>query len=165
MSCWNGFNSNTKRNIRKAEKDLNVSHCQDAATLYSLFSMTMKNQGNQPGYPPDLIESLVREIMSRKVGTVLTGRDSADRPHCSLLLVWDDQYAYYLSGGTDPELRASGAMPLTMWRAIEHASQFVDTFNFEGSMQQGIDRFLRGFGGTATPYYSIGRGLYSGKIT
>jgi len=163
--CWSGFNSNTKRNIRKAGKKITVSSCSDTSTLYSLFSKTMKHQGIQPGYPPSLVENLYEEIKRRNVGTVLTGHDEQGNAHCSLLLVWDDHYGYYLSGGTDPDLRSSGAMPLLMWHAIKHASQFVDTYNFEGSMQKGIDQFLRGFGGIATPYYSIGKGLLSGKIT
>ena len=164
-ACWEKFNSNIRRNIRKAEKHITVSQCTNTTTLYSLFSKTMDNQGNKPGYPASVIENVYREAVAQNVGTILTGYDEENKPHCSLFLVWDKEYAYYLSGGTDPELRSSGAMTLTMWQAIKLASEHVDTFNFEGSMQKGIDQFLRGFGAVATPYYSIGKGIFSGKIT
>lgn len=161
---WKGFNTNTKRNIKKANKTITVKKSYDAATLYSLFEKTMINQGRRPGWSQVLLENICKEIEKRQRGMVLTGEDQEGVPHCSLLLVWDDSVAYYLAGGTDPKIRSSGAMPLTMWTAIQEASNHVDTFDFEGSMQKGIDNFFRGFGAIPKPYYNISDGIMANKI-
>ena len=121
---------------------MSVEENKDSDTLYDLFSKTMENQGGKPGYPRAVLKKLCDAIFERECGTLLTGIDERGDAHCSLLLVWDSKYAYYLSGGTDPDLRSSGAMPLTMWHAIKTGSKYADNFDFEGSMQKGIDKFV-----------------------
>ena len=146
------------------KKLITISKNFDVDTLYSLFEKTMHNQNRKPGYPKSILSNLCAEIEKRKCGVILSGNDENGTAHSALLLVWDSACAYYLVGGTDPDLRESGAMSLTMWTAIKEASNHVELFDFEGSMQQGIDRFIRGFGALPVPYYSISDGLFSGKI-
>ena len=43
-----------------------------------------------------------------------------------MLLIWDNQSAYYLIGGADTRFRNSEAMSLLMWKSIELASDKVD---------------------------------------
>jgi hypothetical protein len=43
-----------------------------------------------------------------------------------------------------------------MWSAIKVAkSKGVKTFDFEGSMIPGVEKFFRGFGGELTTYFAI----------
>lgn len=163
-AIWKGFNNNIKRNIKRAEKNISVNKSYDGNKLYALFEKTMTNQDRKPGYSKKILIELCKEIEKRKCGFVLTGEDQHGIAHSGLLLVWDSSSAYYLVGGTDPELRESGAMPLTMWTAIKEASKYIDIFDFEGSMQQGIDRFVRSFGAIPVPYYNISYGLRSNTI-
>ncbi len=163
-AIWSGFNNNAKRNVKRAKKSINVRKNYDVDTLYRLFEKTMHNQNRKPGYPKSILSKLCAEIEKRQCGIILTGEDEKGAAHCSLLLVWDSACAYYLVGGTDPELRESGAMSLTMLAAIKEASIHVELFDFEGSMQKGIDRFIRGFGALPVPYYNISDGFLSGKI-
>jgi hypothetical protein len=163
-AIWSGFSNNVKRNIRKAQKTISVTSGFDCDTLYDLFSKTMHDQGKRPGYSRAILASLCIEIEERRTGMVLIARDQNGTPHAGVLLVWDSHTAYYLIGGTDPALRSSGAMPLAMWTAIQSASEFVDKYDFEGSMQKGIDRFVRSFGAIPVPYSSISDGLFANKI-
>ena len=163
-TIWQGFSSTLKRNIKKAEKQLQIEFASNAELLYGLFKATLENQGRSPGYPFQTLRRVFDELVRRGQGRILIARDQAGRPHAGLLLVWDTHTAYYLVGGSDPSLRQSGAMPLVMWTAIREASTKVGTFDFEGSMQKGIDRFVRSFGALPVPYSNISDGFMASKI-
>lgn len=154
-SVWARFNSNARRNISKAQKTLIIDRGNHAGILYDQLCRTMQHQGRNPGYPEQLLVRLCEEIYARQAGEIIVVKDAQGRAHCALLVVWHNNEAYYLVGGTDPELRSSGAMSLAMWTAMQVASEHARVFDFEGSMQKGIDAFIRNFGATPHPYYQI----------
>jgi len=118
-----------------AEKSIAIKQSYDGEKLYSLFKKTMNNQGRKPGYPQRILVELCKEIEKRQCGCVLIGEDKNGIAHSGLLLVWDSTAAYYLVGGTDPELRESGAMPLTMWTAIKEASKHINVYDLPTKYQ------------------------------
>ena len=73
-------------------------------------------------------------------------------------IVWDDKRAYYLLGGYDQSAKSNNAVALAMWRAIQFTATDLKLpeFDFEGSAIPAVERFFRKFGGTLTPYHSIG---------
>ena len=71
--------------------------------------------------------------------------------------MWDENSAYYLMGGGDPDLRNSGAASLVLWEAIKHASTVTGKFDFEGSMNESIERFFRGFGGRQELAFNVSK--------
>ncbi|QPT41279.1 GNAT family N-acetyltransferase [Oligella ureolytica] len=83
--------------------------------------------------------------------------DEQGRHHAGVYLIWDDNTAYYLMGGGDPDLRNSDATSLCMWEAIQFAATVTKNFDFEGSMIEPVERFFRGFGAVQTPYFSISK--------
>ena len=97
----------------------------------------------------------------RGQGDVFGGYDKAGNLHAAAFVVWQNSSAYYIAGGGDPALRSSGAQSLVLWEAIKHVSQYTDTFDFEGSMLPGVERFFREFGAMQTPYFTISRGQLS----
>lgn len=60
-------------------------------------------------------------------------------------------------GGSDPDLRNSGANSLCMWEAIKFASTATKAFDFEGSMIEPVERFFRAFGARQKPYFQISK--------
>lgn len=158
---WAGFNNNARRNVHKAEKTVVIRRDNDARVLYDLFERTMRNQGRRPGYSRRFLIDLCDEVRVRRAGEVLIAEDARGRAHSGLLVVWHGKEAYYLVGGSDPEVRASGAMSLTMWAAVRTAAEHGATiFDFEGSMQKGIDAFIRNFGAIPCPYSQIFKKLF-----
>ena len=81
--------------------------------------------------------------------------DAEGNAHASILVIWGDECAYYLVGGTSHTFRNSGAMSLIMWEGIQRSSKHVPVFDFEGSMSPGIERFLRSFGARQAPYIQV----------
>lgn len=154
---WDGMRSNIRREIRKAEDEVKVGQEDNIDLLIRLRNMTYERQDTDPSHSADLILRVYQACQEQDRGRLFFARDSQDRPHSGLFLIWDDRMAYYLIGGSDPELRTSGAASLVMWEAVKFASEFVTRFNFEGSMIRSIERFFRGFGGRQWPYMAVSK--------
>ena len=67
--------------------------------------------------------------------------------------VWDDNCSYYFMGGQNPEAGGYKAMSLLLWHGMKEAKKRGQkTFDLEGSMDEGVERFFRSFGGTRALY-------------
>ena len=83
--------------------------------------------------------------------------DAQERVHAACYLVWTKKYAYYIMGGGDSDLRSSGAAAYVLWEAIKFAAGVSEVFDFEGSMIEPVERFVRCFGALQRPYFSVTR--------
>ena len=90
-----------------------------------------------------------------KCRKILLGVDKENKIHAGIYLVWDENTMYYLLGGGDPKYRNSGATSLLLWEAIKLASSKGLSFDFEGSMIEPVEKFVRGFGAIQKPYFQI----------
>ena len=54
----------------------------------------------------------------------------------------------------DPDMKR-GASALVLWAAIELASSQQKAFEFMGSWEEHIERFVRAFGGRQTPFFEV----------
>ncbi len=84
-------------------------------------------------------------------------QDKDRKIHAAIYIIWDSNSAYYLMGGSDPDLRNSGATSLCIWEAIKFSSTVVKKFDFEGSMIEPVERFFRAFGAKQMPYLRISK--------
>lgn len=152
---WRGITDSTRNVVRKAEKRLAVRSDPDATSLVKLSAATFARQGLDLPYDATLLERVVDAVLERDAGRVLTAVDEDGTANASVLVVWDDQRAYYLVSGADPELRRVGGQTLLVWEAIKAAAGHVDSFDFEGSMVPGVERFFRSFGGAQRTYLGV----------
>lgn len=90
---------------------------------------------------------------------ILGARDEEGRLHSALYLVWDNNSAYDLLAGDDPQLRQSGAGIWLNWQAICYTSEKLQlpVFDFLGSMKPSIERVRRNFGARPVPYFRLER--------
>jgi hypothetical protein len=156
-SIWNNFSTCRRNKVRKAEKSVSVDCDASPQEVYRLLQLTYANQGRSARYSVHTLQRAAEAALARDQGRLWIARDALGRPHAGMFLVWNGDIAYYLASGSDPALRASGAMCLLMWHAIQFASNVSRCFDFEGSMQPGIEQFLRGFGPVQVPYFQVGR--------
>jgi hypothetical protein len=154
---WQGVRENVRTDVRKAQgrAGLTVHFESDIEALLALNRQTYRRQGKQPPYPDRLVRNIHEACIAHGCCAVLTVRDAAGRPYSSLLLVWDESAAYYLIGGSDPEVRNTGAMSLCVWEAIRFARTVTASFDFEGSMLEPVERFCRAFGAEQVPYLRV----------
>jgi len=154
---WSDFRENIRRDIRKAEKRFGLQVRTDLSLdeFLRLNVQTFERQGKDLPYSRELVEKLDTACRLRHARRILIAQDEQGRLHAGVYIVWDENSAYYLMGGGDPELRRSGATSLCMWEAIKFASTVSKSFDFEGSMIEPVERFFRAFGAEQTPYYAV----------
>lgn len=156
---WAGFAKNIKSDINKAKNAgvRIVDNCYDRKTFWDLYKKIFDRQKMITPINYHFFEQLDRCLEKRNKRKIFfaVGRDSAI--HAAAYIVWDKDYAYYLMGGADAELRKSGATSLCLWEAIQFAPRVARKFDFEGSVVKNIERFFRAFGGLQTPYFQISK--------
>jgi hypothetical protein len=156
-ALWSGLMENIRREIRKAEKQLEVRDDLGVERLIDLHVLTYQRQGRAALYKRDYVHHLDSMLATRGQRRIFFAVDTHNHVHASLYLVWDERSAYYLIGGGDPQLRTSGAASLLMWKAICFAATVTKQFDFEGSMTESVERFFRAFGARQVPYFHISR--------
>jgi len=158
-TVWNGFQENIRKEIRKASgrSQLCVRDDRPLEDLLRLHQMTFERQRRPPPYPAHLVHQLDKACLAKGCRRLFIAEDEQGRQHAAVYIVWDKNSAYYLLGGGDPSLRNSGAASLCMWEAIRYAATATQRFDFCGSMSEPIEHFVRAFGGSQCPYFSVSK--------
>src|SRR5262245_42282826 len=116
-----GVRENVRREIRKARKQVEI----EEGSLTEYFRVHEQTAARQDRLEEvranrDLIERVEEAAGARGARTILLARDADGRLHSGAYFVHDRRWTYYLLGGSDPELRTSGAASLVLWAGIEH---------------------------------------------
>jgi hypothetical protein len=156
---WNSFLPKVRSDVRKATSRFGVSIRSDGdlEAFLAVQELTFKRQGLRCPIERDVIERVDAACAARDCRRVFIAIDRAGATHAAVYLVWDSSRAYYLMGGGDPALRNSGATSLALWEAIRFAATVAPVFDFEGSMMESVERFIRGFSATQLPYHRVWR--------
>jgi len=155
-ATWQEMRTNARTTIRKAEKSgLIVTDDFPLDQFIDLNRMVFHRQGKTMPVPDQTIIRLDEACRQRDKRKIFAATDSQNRVHAALYLVWDNETAYYLMAGSDPELRRSGAMYLLQWEAIRFASTVAKRYDFEGSMMHQVETAFRSLGGRQHPYFVI----------
>lgn len=160
---WENMSVHTRRNIVKAKEKnkVCVKRGIPIADFLRVFSATFQRQGKPVPKDIHVLERIIGLCRERNQGDIWGGYDEAGRLHAAAFIVWQPSSAYYIAGGGDPALRDSGAHSLVIWEAIQSVSEHTHTFDFEGSMIPGVERFFREFGAKQMPFFTISRGKLS----
>ena len=158
-AVWSAFRENIRRDIRKARDRFQLSVRTDLGIddFLQLNWQTFDRQGIKVPYSQEFILGLDKSCVKNNARRIFIAEDKKGLRHAGIYIIWDKQSTYYLMGGSDPELRNSGATSLCMWEAIQFAATKTVSFDFEGSMIEPIERFFRAFGAVQTPYFSISK--------
>lgn len=149
------LSSNTRKNIKKAEKTIKVIENDKVELLYELCELTFERQGLKNPYSLKLLSNLYHKTKENNCGKLLMAKDINGNIHAAIFLVWSKKTVYYLVGGSNPKFRNSEAMTMLIWKAIEFGSSMSSEFDFEGTMVESIERFIRGFGAEQIPYFQL----------
>jgi hypothetical protein len=138
-----------RRNIRKAEAELTIADEPEMLSqLWEYQKATLDKKDVRMHFEMQQLQQLhdacrrhdcTRLWVARKNGAV----------QAILWHMWDDVRAYYLVGSKNPAAKDNRAMTALIWKAISESKKMNKTsFDFEGSMDQGVEKFFRNFGGT-----------------
>ena len=151
------FEHSKRKDIRKSEGVVEVVFDIPARDFYENHKMTLSKQGQRISYSFDLFERLYRHGYERNQAKTIAAFDQSGNLHAALFVVWDKVSAYDLISTIDPAFRTYGAASLLVREIIKYVSQYVNTFDFEGSMIEGVERSFRRFGAVQVPYFSISK--------
>ena len=161
--CKN-FESSTRNSLKKAEKQVKVSEDIDLKQFYHINKMSFDRQNIPVPYSYEFVKNLDEACVRHSCRKMLCARDEQDRIHAVSYIVWDNNSAYGLMGGANPELRNSDAHTFINWEIIKFASTVTKRFDFGGSMIEPIERSFRGFGGILKPYFTISKEMKKSHI-
>jgi len=143
--------SNTRDNIRtdmkKAKKSVEVRELDDFQLVLNMHKKTLARQGKSLQHTDEFMSRLDAAAQTASSRKIFGAFDTQNRCHAVAYFLWDRHAVYYYTSGADTELRNSGAGTLLIWNGILLANQLGLGFDFEGSMNESIDRFFRAFGG------------------
>jgi hypothetical protein len=155
----NSFSNNILQNIHKAKNKYQLTVKRNVPTdlFLEINTQTYQRQGMKP-YHHEMLRKLIELSRSRNLGDIWGAFDQAGQLHAAIFVVWQENCAYYIAGGSDSLGRKSGAHLLVLWEAICDTSNFSTSFDFEGSMILGVERVFRSFGAIQKPYFVIEKG-------
>jgi hypothetical protein len=154
---WEDFSKNIRRDIKKSQNRFGVEICDDLGidAFLDVNKMTFERQGRKLPYTREFVKLLDDACAAHNARRIFFGRDKEGKIHAAEYIIWDENSAYALMGGADPELRNSGATSLLTWEAIKFAASVTKKFDFEGSMIEPIERYFRACGARQVPYFQI----------
>lgn len=151
------FSSAKQRQIRKAEKN-NLrfeANSLNPEEFYSYHESLILKRKEKEEIDKTVFLSLAKAAITRNQGAILSIRGAENELQAALFLVWDETTAYYLVPANDRHFSTTGASTLLVWEAIKYSQSKSKSFDFEGSMEEGIENSYNQFGTAQTPYFQI----------
>ena len=154
---YRNLKNKLRTDLRTAETETEVVRESDTDLLFWLNQLSFNRKGLRQPYRRAPFENLHAALTERKQSECFFARDRASgAPHAALYLAYDTRQASLLLSGFDPALgRRSRALHGLYWQAIRFCAERGLSLDFEGSMEPGIERALRAFGGQLTPYFQV----------
>jgi hypothetical protein len=148
------FSSSTKNVLKKADKSgVTGRLTTDGQELHTVLSKAMASKKGT--HQLDIDEEKLSKLLAGKNAFALVAEKN-DHIVAGGFFIHDRKTAYYILGGVVREEGNSGAGAVVIDCAIAHSKELgLDVFDFEGSMNPGIEHFFRGFGGDLEPYFQI----------
>lgn len=152
-------NNNTRRNIRKGQKQYRLGAESKASGVIELFRSVKGSEVKGIGQRQyrnysELIDHLI--ILGR--ASVYTLRDDKGSLRAGVIIMHNGKQAIYSLGAQTEAARKEGLLSALLWHAIVEAKAagFAE-FDFEGSMHPGIAQFFAGFGAVPRVYLKVVR--------
>ena len=151
------YHSNTKRNLAKAKKeDLEIVENVEPSVIIDLFR---KNRGAQITKWGDAeYERLLKlvEVAKQHGKCLVLGVKNADNQIVAgAFFMMSHNKIVFLFSGADESNKDSHALTFLIDNLIERFSGSDKILDFEGSDNDGLARFYKGFGGKETTYQGI----------
>lgn len=154
-TVFKNFDSKVRGHINKAEKLLNVVESTDVEKFYALNRLTFTRQNIEPPYSLDRFKKIDTACAQHKCRKIFMAVDNEGVAHAAIYVIWDNKTLYNIALCSHPDLRSTDGQSLVLWHAIRFASGLGLQFDFEGSIQERIERSFSAYGGKQVPYMLI----------
>lgn len=145
---FQGFKESLRRGIRQAAHHYVVTN--EPALLprlHQFHKSTLEGKQQQQHHSEETLAALMAAAVAHQCSHLYAAHDLKGELQALLWNVWDGERSYYLMGARNPASDSHRAMSLLLWQAIKEAQARGNKyFDFEGSMDPGVERFFRKFG-------------------
>ena len=151
---WDNLSSEKRKSVNKATKDnLEIKEAQDFKEVYELIIKSLSR--NNLAKNTQIIRNILFSFANKQNSFSYIAYHNGMALGATYCLVYKDT-AMYLFGGFDSENKHHGAGVSCMWQSILKAKELgLKHFDFEGSMNENIERYFREFGGELIQYACI----------
>lgn len=147
-----------RRKIKKKQDDIEIVQDVEGKALHQLWTnqeATLKSKNKEIHFSFELMQRLYKACLSHGCGTLWVAKQSGV-VNAVIWQVWDNNNSYYLVGGKAIDIKDNTSMTLLLWQAILHAKNLgIKSFDFEGSMDVGVERFFKNFGAKKELYLTL----------
>jgi len=156
VALYAGLKNTLRTDLRRADEQLLVERTNDPARLFALNAQSFARKGMHQPYTLRTFERLCGALEQRGQAAGFVARDAHTGADCAgLFLAFDVRQAAVLLTGVSNTHPHPGGLHRLYWEAIRFCSERGISLDFEGSMQPGIERVFRAFGGQLVPYFRI----------
>lgn len=152
--CKSKIRAAQTRNVRTS-----ITHTPDLLIIDKVLELAGKAYGRQNldvRFNQDEAKKAFMKMAESGNAYFVTAQEKSGDISCALGVFVYRGRAHFLISGQDREIATPGAVNLALYNALKHAQQNgIKEFDFEGSFLEGVDRFLREFGGRHQPYYEV----------
>ncbi|MFK8009488.1 MAG: GNAT family N-acetyltransferase [Saprospiraceae bacterium] len=143
--------------LPKAEKLIRIISDRSLEDFFYVHEKTFTRQGLSSPFSFDFLKKYDDAMSIQNTRIMFFAVDKKNQIHSVVYLIWDEDTAYFVMAGDDPEFRNSGAGSLIVWHAIKYAKEVLGKkrFDFMGSVIEPITRVRRNFGGKQVPYFRV----------
>ena len=151
------YATNTKRNLKKA-RSANLSLVKGMEPVL-LTDMFRQNKGREVKHWQEVhyrrLHQLMFKAMFKGLGLMYGVYTERNELCAGAFFLKDHQHLIFLFSATTPEARKNAAMTFLLDAVIKEFAETALVLDFEGSNQQNLARFYRGFGSQEVPYYRL----------
>ena len=150
---WQNMHPKRRNAIRKAQSDLIVqAKMMDVDDFAEWQKLAFDEKKNKYPYSAAFLKSVIDKASMQNASLNYSVSDKNGNELGQIWLAFDASKMYYLLSAT-PAQTHRGAIALLLWTAIlESKKMGLETFDFEGSMDDGIAHFFHRFGGIKSSY-------------
>ncbi len=145
-----------RRHMEEVESLCTIDRNIDLKEFIAFHKAYYERRGERDLIPEELIENVCSAALARGQG-LLWGLRSADGAlQAAWFVAFDDRCGYSLLLAIG-EKAPKNAMTYLMWQVLKHLSGLTKAFDFEGSVEPGLELFYRTFGTTQTQFFEVSR--------
>lgn len=146
-----------QKKILKAQQRLSPTEDITPEQFADFHERYWHSRGEKDLLSQSFIIRIVATAVGRGQGILMGLKDSEGTLQAARFVVYDRHCAYSLLSALNPQGHDNGASPLLFWTIIQRLRGKTRSFDFEGSMDAGIEYSYRLYGATQTPYFNISK--------
>lgn len=153
-SIWTAFDSNVRKNIRKAEKALRMDTPPDTGGFIRLYRQVFAEKEAAQGLDPAQLGRFIDSLADAGIGKLDAAYTHGGVCAGALHYVESPEGVYTMYAGMDQELYHLNASSLLYWEVMRRYAGIAGVFDLVGANIELVANYKRAFEGKLVPYYT-----------